>query len=170
MNALEAFAASAWYLTLMGRPRRNCSEPHKHIAALIRRGYPFVYCDYSPYLPRSPGEGDVISRLWQGRHSSGMMLLIRLASTLGLRHKSMDGREQVSLSPALSSRPRCHNGSEACGDRSGSLYFLPLSVMASRLMSLSRGSCAYNTVYSVFKVSEEPWKSVLHLSPLERWF
>ena len=137
MNALEAFAASAWYLTLMGRPRRNCSEPHKHIAALIRRGYPFVYCDYSPYLPRSPGEGDVISRLWQGRHSSGMMLLIRLASTLGLRHKSMDGREQVSLSPALSSRPKCHIGSEACGGRSDSLFITSrLSVMASRPMSL----------------------------------
>ena len=134
MNALEAFAASAWYLTLMGRPRRNCSEPHKHIAALVRRGYTFVCCDYSPYLPRSPGEGDVISRLWQGRHSSGMMLLIRLASTPGLRHKSMDGREQVSLSPALSSRPRCHNGSEACGGRSGSLHCL----------SWRRASCRYH--------------------------
>ena len=114
-----------------------------------------------PYLPRSPRQGDVISRLWQGRHNSGTMLLVRLASIPGLRHKSMDGREQVSLFPALSSRPKCRIGSEACGGRSDSLFITSrLSVMASRLMSLSRGSCAYNTVYSVFKASVKNLRKV----------
>ena len=63
----------------------------------------------SPYLPRNPGEGNDAGRLWQGCHSSRVPLLVSLANTPGLRLKSMDGREQVSLSPALSSRPVCHN-------------------------------------------------------------
>ena len=90
-----------------------------------------------------------------------MMLPVRLASISGLPLKSVGAREQVSLFPALSSRPKCRIGSEACGGRSDSLFITSrLSVMASRLMSLSRGSCAYNTVYSVFKASVKNLRKV----------
>ena len=125
-----------------------------YIETVLARWAFVIFLSNSPYLPRSPGVGDVISRLWQGRHNSEIPLLVMLASTSGLRRKSVDGREQVSLSPALSSRPKCRNGSEACGGRSDSLFpHLPAVVLASRLMSLSRGSCAYNTVYSIVKAS-----------------
>ena len=81
-----------------------------------------------------------------------MPLLVSLANTPGFRRKSVDGREQVSLFPALSSRPKCHIGSEAAVVARTAFFLTSrLSVMASRLMSLSRGFCAYNTVYSVFK-------------------
>ena len=118
---------------------------------LARRAFVMFLSRIAVFATR-PRHGDVISRLWQGHHSSGMPLLVRPASTPGLRRKSVDGREQVSLSPALSSRPKCRNGSEACGGRSDSFFLTSrLSVMASRLMSLSRGSCTYNTEYSVVK-------------------
>ena len=143
-------SSSAWYLTLTGPPRQygEISLHRNRFGALGLCHIPLQNAVFAT----QPRHGDVISRLWQGRHSSRVPLLARPASTPGLRRKSVDGREQVSLSPALSSRPKCRNGAEACGGRSDSFFLTSrLSVMASRLMSLSRGSCAYNTVYSVVK-------------------
>lgn len=44
----------------------------------------------------------------------------------GLPRKSVGGREQVSLSTALSSRPDCQHRVKGCVDRSGSLSLIPL--------------------------------------------
>jgi hypothetical protein len=58
----------------------------------------------------SPTTGVFTGRLWRDCHSSMMPLLVGLAHITGLRLKSVGGREQVSLSSALSSRPDCLSG------------------------------------------------------------
>lgn len=76
----------------------------------------------------------------------------------GLPRKSVGGREQVSLSTALSSRPDCQHRVKGCVDRSGSLSLIPplkLPVLAAHLTSLSRGFRIGNTVYSVFKARKK---------------
>ena len=115
-----------------------------------------------PYLPRGPGKGDAAGRPWQGCHNSEVPLPVRLANTAGLRLKSVDGREQVSLSAVLSSRLICQIRSEACGDRSNSLM----------LLSWRRAPCRYHTAFvpetpyiQFSSFNEESWKIVLHLSP-----
>lgn len=64
--------------------------------------------------------------------------LKELAHTAGFPLKSVGGREKVSLTPALSSRPECLSGSKVCVDRSDSLshHLLEAIVMAAHLMSL----------------------------------
>ena len=107
MNALAARAASAWYLTSIGR-RAGRVDFYDEETMLAR-----LACCHLPVIRRichaSPAIGDVTGRLWQGCHSTAISLLVRLAHTAGLRRKSVDGREQVSLSAVLSSRPICHN-------------------------------------------------------------
>lgn len=103
---------------------------------------PFSKIDL-PYLPRGPGKGDAAGRPWQGCHNSEVPLPVRLANTAGLRLKSVDGREQVSLSAVLSSRLICQIRSEACGDRSNSLM----------LLSWRRAPCRYHTAF----VPETPY-------------
>ena len=94
-----------------------------------------------------------------------------LSCAAGFRLKSVDGREQVSLSTAQSSRPMCQTGSRTYVDRSASLsnHLLKLTVSAACPVSLVRGFCAYNTVYSVFNVRVKVrGKCVLHLTCIRR--
>lgn len=72
--------------------------------------------------------------------------LYGLANTAELPLKSMGEREQVSLSAALSLRLICQVRSKVCVDRLEDVFL----VVAAHLISLSRGFCACDTVYSVF--------------------
>ena len=65
---------------------------------------------------RANGEGNIRKRAdgrWEGRYTAGYRCLKELAHTAEFPLKSVGGREQVSLSAALSSRPICRIGSKA---------------------------------------------------------
>ena len=73
---------------------------------------------------RVNGEGNIRKRAdgrWEGRYTAGYRCLKELAHTAGFPLKSVGGREQVSLSSALSSRPVCQYWVKGCVDRSASL-------------------------------------------------
>lgn len=73
---------------------------------------------------RANGEGNIRKRAdgrWEGRYTAGYRCLKELAHTAGFPLKSVGGREQVSLSSALSSRPVCQHRVKGCVDRSASL-------------------------------------------------
>jgi len=57
-----------------------------------------------------PAGGDITGRPWQGCHNSVAPFYSYAA---GFPLKSVGGREKVSLTPALSSRPDCQSGSKA---------------------------------------------------------
>ena len=102
----------------------------------LRRGCLDFSVTSSPlYLPRIPSGGDIAGRPWQGCHNSAASFK---ACAAGFPLKSVGGREKVSLTPALSSRPECLSGSKVCVDRSDSLshHLLEAIVMAAHLMSL----------------------------------
>ena len=86
-------------------------------------------------LPRAPDGRDTAGRPWQGCHNSAASFK---ACAAGFPLKSVGGREKVSLTPALSSRPECLSGSKVCVDRSDSLshHLLEAIVLAAHLMSL----------------------------------
>ncbi len=89
-----------------------------------------------------------------------------LTNTAGFRLKSVDGREQVSLSPvqvAASWMPI--QITRVCVDRSDSFLFtscLKLSVLAAHPVPLLYGFCACNIVYSIFKLHMKVRKGFLH--------
>ena len=65
---------------------------------------------------RANGDGNIRKRAdgrRKGRSTAGYRCLKELAHTAGFPLKSVGGREQVSLSAALSSRPICRIGSKA---------------------------------------------------------
>lgn len=63
---------------------------------------------------KHPGDEDIAKgRYWRSCRSSAIPLLAGLANIEGFPLKSVGGRESVSLSPALSSRPVCRAGSKA---------------------------------------------------------
>ena len=102
----------------------------------LRRGcFDFSVTSSPLYLPRIPSGGDIAGRPWQGCHNSAASFK---ACAAGFPLKSVGGREKVSLTPALSSRPECLSGSKVCVDRSDSLshHLLEAIVMAAHLMSL----------------------------------
>ena len=102
----------------------------------LRRGCLDFSVTSSPlYLPRIPSGGDIAGRPWQGCHNSAASFK---ACAAGFPLKSVGGREKVSLTPALSSRPECLSGSKVCVDRSDSLshHLLEAIVLAAHLMSL----------------------------------
>ena len=112
------------------------------------RGGPLDCIYTAPYLPRIPGAGSIPDRRWPRLHSPAVPFYrIPQDSPSSLW-------EGVSKSHYL---PRCPRawlataGSKACVDRSVSSYFtsLELSILAARLLPLSRGFCIWNTVYSV---------------------
>ena len=90
------------------------------IAAQFRRGCWFisVSMQFHRICHAPPAKGDIASRPWRGCHNSAASFRTCAA---GFRLKSVDGREQVSLSPAQSSRPVCQTGSRTYVDRSASL-------------------------------------------------
>ena len=116
---------------------------------------------HSPAVPFSPSQAPYPSLLPCGK--SSLISLFRLFPAnlrfaenpripQGLPLKSVGGREQVSLYPPRCPRARLATaGSKACVDRSVSSYFTSseLSILAARLLPLSRGFCIWNTVYSV---------------------
>ena len=102
----------------------------------LRRGCLDFSVTSSPlYLPRIPSGGDIAGHPWQGCHNSAASFKSYAA---GFPLKSVGGREKVSLTPALSSRPECLSGSKVCVDRSDSLshHLLEAIVLAAHLMSL----------------------------------
>ena len=70
----------------------------------LRRGCPYYVLKlmFPPHLPRAPGDGDIAGRPWRDCHNSAASFATCAA---GFPLKSVGGREKVSLSPALSSRP-----------------------------------------------------------------
>ena len=123
-------------------------------AATLRRGWPpvYVYLILSPHLPRAPAMG-MMQAVPGGTVITPRYRCPKAGAYRRASPKSVGEREQVSLSPALSSRPDCHTGSRACGGRSDSLSSSTpkATVMASCPSPLSRGFCACIIVYSVFK-------------------
>ena len=87
-------------------------------------------------LPRAPDGRNTAGRPWQGCHNSTASFF---SCAAGFPLKSVGGREKVSLSPALSSRPDCRSGSKASVHRSGSLsdHLLQAAIVAPGLMPLS---------------------------------
>ena len=71
----------------------------------FRRGLKCMFAVFATH----PRQGNNTGRLWQGCHNSGVPPLVELTYIPGLRRKSVDGREQVSLSAVLSSRLICHD-------------------------------------------------------------
>ena len=161
MNTLAACAASAWYLTLMG----HCAGMvrfHKHRNRVGMAGLLSFTCD-SPYLPRGPGEGDAISRLWRGCHSS--------------RAPLPDGwrTPQGSVASLWTGVSKCHDPPRCHRARSAGSGLEPAEVARTafssppKLSSWRRAPCRYHagfvliTPYIQFSsISEESWKSVLH--------
>ena len=86
-----------------------------------RGGFPDCHI-CTPYLPRIPGAGSIPDRRWLRLHSPTAPLPVEgWRIPQGLPLKSVGGREQVSLSSALSSRPVCQHRVKGCVDRSASL-------------------------------------------------
>ena len=165
MNTLAARAASAWYLTLISC-RVGMVRLHKHKNRIDTAGLLSFTCD-SPYLPRAPGEGDAISRLWQGCHSSRVPLPVGWRTPQGFPSSLW---ESVSKYHYL---PRCHRARSAGSGLGPAEVARTAFSSPPKLSSWRRAPYRYHagfvliTPYIQFSsVSEESWKSVLHLSPL----
>ena len=130
--------------------------PHTSAAVFAARlVFSFRFDAVSPYLPRIPGEWGYcflfIGYRWRGYHNSTASC--KTCAT-GFRHKSMDGREQVSLFPHAVVAPSLPRLGQGLRRSLGQLvHHLPkLAVLAARPCRCSHGSCACNTVYSVVEV------------------
>lgn len=161
MNTLAACAASAWYLTLMGQPAGLVGF-HKHWNRIGRAGLLSLPCD-SPYLPRGPGEGDAISRLWRGRHSSRVPLPDGWRTPQGSVASLWTGVSKYH------DPPRCHRARSAGSGLEPAEVARTAISSPPKLSSWRRAPCRYHagfvliTPYIQFSsISEESWKSVLH--------
>ena len=106
-------------------------------------------CIYTaPYLPRIPGAGSIPDRRWPRLHSPAVPIAAyRRDSPSSL----WEGVSKFHYPPRCPRARLATAGSKACVDRSVSSYFTSSerSILAARLLPLSRGFCIWNTVYSV---------------------
>ena len=130
--------------------------PHTSAAVFPTRPvFAFCFDAVSPYLPRIPGEWGYcflfIGYRWRGYHNSTASCKTCAA---GFRHKSMDGREQVSLFPHAVVATSLPGLGQRLRRSLGQLvhHLLKLAVLAARPYRCSHGFCACNTVYSVVEV------------------
>ena len=152
-------------MTLMG----HCAGMvrfHKHRNRVDTVGLLSFTCD-SPYLPRGPGDGDAAGRLWRGCHSSGVPLLKSWRAPQGSVSSLWTGVSKFHCPPC------CHRARSATIVSGAAEVARTAFCSPPKLSSWRRAPYRYHTAFvpvtpyiQFSSISEESWKSVLHLSPL----